>query len=140
MNDKKQTEPVLVVDDHPRSSEIVGRLLVRQGYRVSFAASGEEAMHALAEEPFAAVISDIEMPGMNGLELLQNVHLRYPQTPVILMTAFYSDELRDSALAWGASALLKKPFSGEQLAGAIRSAQRQSETAAPLPALAQRHG
>lgn len=129
MNNKKPTAPILLVDDHPRSNEIIGRLLVRQGYRVAFAASGEEAMFALADEPFAAVLSDIELPRMNGLELLVNIQQRWPHLPVILMTAFDVDERRDAARAWGAAALLQKPFSGEQLAQAIRTARQPAKPA-----------
>lgn len=95
---------------------------------------GEEALNRLAEERFDAVISDVEMPGMSGFELLQQVHLRCPHVPVILMTAFYEDETRELAVAWGAKALLRKPFSGEEVAVALHLTRRNSRWPAALTA------
>ena len=113
---------ILVVDDDSATAELVARLLVQQGFRTGLASDGEEAMNRLAEELFDAVVSDVEMPGMSGFELLQNIRVRYPRLPVILMTSFFEDEKREAALAWSAAALLQKPFAGEQLAVALGAA------------------
>jgi CheY-like chemotaxis protein len=119
---KNSKHRILVVDDHPHGAKIVMRLLVREGFTTILASSGEEAMNRLAEEAFDAVISDVQMPVMDGFELLQNIHIRYPAIPVILMTAFLEEGMRESALAWGAAGLLQKPFSREQLKAALASA------------------
>lgn len=127
MNADNKPPRILIVDDHPRSAEIVGRLLVRNDCKVTLAADGADALNLLAEEPFDAVVSDLEMPGMSGWELLARVHKRYPRLPVILMTAFYEDGKWASALAWGAQALLIKPFAVEELAGALQAAWRRAD-------------
>lgn len=123
---------VLVVDDHPLSSQIVARLVVRLGMRSALAADGEDALNWLAEEAFDAVISDVEMPRMSGCELLQQIHFRYPNVPVILMTAFFDDERREAAQAWGAAELLKKPFGSRELAAALVTALRRLHEPATL--------
>lgn len=106
---------ILVVDDNPITARWVGYLTGRVGFSVVLASHGEEALNRLAEQPFAAVISDVEMPGMNGFELLQNIRLLYPGMPVILMTVSCDEEHREAAQAWGAQALLGKPVNMDQL-------------------------
>jgi DNA-binding response OmpR family regulator len=121
---------VLVVDDHPLSGQIVARLLVRRGFHVALAVDGVDALNWLAEEPFDAVVSDVEMPVMDGFELLQQIHLRHPTVPVILMTAFFDDEKQETARAWGAAGILKKPFGSEELVVAITLAMRSAPSGA----------
>ena len=106
---------ILVVDDNPITARWVGYLTGRVGFSVVLASNGEEAVNRLAEQQFAAVISDVEMPGMNGFELLQNIRLLYPEMPVILMTVFCDGKRREAARAWGAQALLEKPVNMDQL-------------------------
>lgn len=122
MNERNERERVLVVDDHPHSRQIVERLLTREGFDARQAASGHEAMDLLADEPFAAVVTDLEMPGMDGIELLRHIRRRHPRTPVVLMTPFFTEELCEGGLAWGAAAVLKKPFNSSRLGGVIRVA------------------
>ncbi|MCG3148237.1 MAG: DNA-binding transcriptional regulator NtrC [Verrucomicrobiae bacterium] len=113
---------VLVVDDHPQHRQAAARLLWRQGFEPLEAASGDEAMNLLATEDVTVVLSDMEMPRMNGLELLQHIHRRYPQLPVILMTPFYDEDVRDAAVLWGAAAVLEKPLSGALITSAVQAA------------------
>lgn len=110
-----ETKTILVVDDTPITARWVGSLLNHLGFTVVLAADGEEAFNRLAEEQFVTVISDVEMPGMNGFELLQNVRLLYPEMPMILMSACWDQERRQAARACGAQATLQKPVNTDQL-------------------------
>lgn len=123
MNTNKKIR-ILVVDDHPLSAQIVARLAVRAGMHAALAADGTDALNWLAEqqEPFDVVVSDVEMPRMGGFELLHEIRLRHGRLPVILMTAFFDEEKRDAARAWGAANLLKKPFGSRELTVAVNAA------------------
>jgi CheY-like chemotaxis protein len=127
MNNEHNKPKILVVDDHPLSAQIAARLLVRLGMHTALAADGRDALDWLAEEPFDAVISDIEMPGMDGFELLQQIRQLHPELPVILMTAFPDDEKLDAARLHGAAGLLKKPYGGQELAGTLEAALRRAD-------------
>jgi CheY-like chemotaxis protein len=100
---------ILVVDDEPDVADLFRqrfRRESRQGkYIIHFAASGAEALDRLAEEiqpVLVAVLSDINMPGMNGLELLGEIKQRRPELPVMMVTAYGDDERRRRALELGA--------------------------------------
>lgn len=116
-----ETKMILVVDDNPITARWVECLARRVGLNAVLAFDGEEALNRLTEEKFAAVISDVEMPGMNGFELLQNIHLLHPEIPVILMSAYCEAQWREAARAWGALALLEKPVNTDQLAALVGS-------------------
>lgn len=124
MNEPQNGRSILVVDDYPPSAELVGALLRDQGFAVELVSSGEDALIRLAEERFDAVIGDLDMPWMNGFELLRQIRARHPRLPAILMTAFIHDEMWRTAQAWGATGLLRKPCNGPELANAITSAFR----------------
>jgi CheY-like chemotaxis protein len=101
---------ILVVDDEPDVAELFRqrfRRETRQGtYVMHFAASGTEALDRLSEaiEPtLIAVLSDINMPGMNGLELPAEIKQRFPGQPVMMVTAYGDDERRRRAAAHGGS-------------------------------------
>jgi len=85
-------------------------ILAKQDYEVITAASGEEAAEKLAGGRFDLVITDISMPGMTGLELLAQIRKNYPQTAVIVMTAYGSDDKKEEALKIGAQHYIEKPF------------------------------
>jgi CheY-like chemotaxis protein len=111
---------ILVVDDHALIGLTVARVLNHRGFLTVVARSGEEALGRLAQERFDAVVSDVRMPEMSGLELLENIRAQCLDLPVVLMTATAEPGLWQSALALGAAALLEKPFSREQLLTALR--------------------
>lgn len=106
---------ILVVDDTPITARWVGYVAGRLGFNTVLAFNGEEALNRLAEQPFVAVISDVEMPGMNGFELLQAIRAYYPTLPVILMSARCDEGRRNEARACGAQAFLEKPVNADQL-------------------------
>jgi CheY-like chemotaxis protein len=115
-----ETKSILVVDDSPLVSSFVGQLLVRVGFITVLARNGRGALDRLAGEPFTAVVSDVEMPVMDGFELARNVHLRYPEVPVVLMSFLFDEQRRETALASGAADLLQKPVTKAKLLAALR--------------------
>ncbi|TCQ94316.1 two-component system response regulator FlrC [Pseudomonas sp. JUb52] len=104
------TLPILLVEDDRALREALADTLALGGYRYRAVDSGEAALLALAEEPFALVISDVNMPGIDGHQLLASIRLRDPALPVLLMTAFGSIERAVEAMRGGAADYLVKPF------------------------------
>ena len=104
------TVSILFVDDEPDVAELFRqrfRREVRQGtYAMHFAASGEQALEKLAngiEPQLIVILSDINMPGMDGLQLLTEIKKRHPDLPVMMVTAYGDDERRRRAAETGAS-------------------------------------
>ena len=103
---------VLIVEDHDRLREQLGHFYEQEGFRVTTASSGEEGTQKLAEEKFAIVVSDVKMPGMDGFQLARYVREKYPDTDVILITAFGNIKQAVEAMKLGASDYITKPFHG----------------------------
>jgi len=116
---------ILVVDDEPLVRRFASRVLEAEGFRVSEAADGAEALRLLREEvPDAvAVVSDIVMPRLNGVELLQILSSTHPQLPVLLMSGYASGELEGMGIA-APCAILPKPFAPERLVEELRRCLR----------------
>jgi CheY-like chemotaxis protein len=112
---------ILIVDDEPDIADLFRqrfRREVRQGrYVLHFAASGEEALRRLAEihPELIVILSDINMPGMDGIELLREIRQLRPVLPVLMVTAYGDDERRRRADQLGANAFLAKPVDFDQL-------------------------
>ena len=112
---------ILIVDDEPDIADLFRqrfRREVRQRqYVLHFAGSGEEALQRLAEirPELIVILSDINMPGMDGLELLREVRRLRPELPVLMVTAYGDDERRHRADELGAAAFLSKPVDFAQL-------------------------
>ena len=113
---------ILVVDDEPDIAELFRqrfRRETRQGtYVLHYAASGEEALDRLSEEiepELLAVLSDINMPGMDGLRLLAEIKQRHPDLTVMMVTAYGDDERRRRAAEHGAAQFLTKPVDFDHL-------------------------
>ena len=115
---------VLVVDDDPLLLRVAAALLSAEGFDVSRAPSGEEALAAVARSRFDLVLSDVKLPGVTGLELVQQVHAISPDTPIILMTAFASVNSAVEAMRAGASDYIVKPFEPDDLKLRVRKALR----------------
>jgi len=101
---------VLVVDDEPEILRSLEDLLSEEGYEVDVAGSGSAALEALAAQAYALVITDLRMPPPDGLALLRTVRERWPQTAVILLTAFATRETAREALRAGALEYVEKPY------------------------------
>src|ERR1017187_8279849 len=112
---------ILVVDDEPDVAERFRqrfRRETRQGtYVMHFAASGAEALDRIAGEiqpQLVAVLSDINMPGMDGLELLAEIKQRFPDLPVMMVTAYGDEKRRRRATEYGAAEFITKPVDFDQ--------------------------
>jgi CheY-like chemotaxis protein len=118
---------ILVVDDEPDVAELFRqqfRRETRQGtYVMHFAGSGEQAMDLLAGEirpELIVILSDINMPGMDGLQLLDEIKQRRPDLPVMMVTAYGDDERRRRAQELGASEFISKPVDFAHLKERLR--------------------
>ena len=134
----KKAPLVLVVDDSLTVRRVTQRLLAREGYRVTLAKDGVEALARLAEERPAVLLTDIEMPRMDGFDLLRNVRSepRLAGLPVVMITSRIAQKHRDFAVELGVDHYLGKPFSEEDLLALVaqyaRDARDASDTQAPL--------
>jgi CheY-like chemotaxis protein len=112
---------VLVVDDSATDRVLAGRLLQQQNeFEVSFANNGREALEAMRTAAPDAIVSDLQMPEMNGLELVSAVRRDYPAVPVVLMTAKGSEQIATEALRRGAASYVPKVSLGDHLRDTVR--------------------
>ncbi|HXG18069.1 MAG TPA: response regulator [Methylomirabilota bacterium] len=129
---------VLLVDDEPHVTEALKRVLRKMEYQILTACSAREALQRLAQEPVDVIVSDEQMPGMSGSELLALVRRHYPQTMRIILTGHASLEAAVRAINEGEiSRFLEKPCNEQELTHAIEHAlQQQERLAEHKPALA----
>lgn len=104
---------ILIVDDNDELRDHLGRLYEEEGYGVVKAATGEEAKERLREQKFAIVVSDVQMPQMDGIELTRHIRDRYSDTDIILITGFGNVQQAVDAMKLGASDYISKPFQPE---------------------------
>ena len=117
------SERILVVDDEEAIREIVSSMLSSAGYSCQQAASGIEALGVLnSGEQFELMLSDLMMPDLDGIGLLERAKERYPDMPVIMVTAVHDISVALGALRNGAYDYLLKPFEREQLLATVRRA------------------
>jgi DNA-binding NtrC family response regulator len=129
---------VLVVDDDRAVGMVLASLLKQAGHEAHHVASGEEALAALASRGIDLVISDVRMPGMDGMELLGEVKQRAPDVPVVLLTAHGSVPLAVEAMKAGAADFLAKPFDKDEVLFTVEKAMATSSHASGKPPEASR--
>ena len=124
-----QTPLVLVVDDSITVRRVTQRLLQREGYRVALAADGLQALDRLREERPVMVLSDIEMPRMDGFELVREIRAdeALKDLPVVMITSRIADKHREHAASLGVDHYLGKPYSDDVLLSLIRQYVLDSE-------------
>ncbi len=117
-----QQATVMIVDDSLTVRKITGRLLEREGYRVVSAKDGTDALEKLLDSLPDVILSDIEMPRMDGFDLLRNIRAdaRTQAIPVIMITSRLADKHREHAMKIGANEYLGKPFDEDELLRLIR--------------------
>ena len=101
---------ILVADDDRGMARTVCDILRRRGWTPTEVHSGEEAVHAAARRRYAAVLMDVRMPGLDGVQALRKIHESQPHTPVILMTAYAAPDLLSQAEREGVLQILPKPL------------------------------
>ena len=111
---------ILVVDDERSMREMLDIFLGREGYQVTECASGTEALRIMDQkEPFDLVISDINMPGLSGFDLLREIKDKFPDLPVLMITAYGSPDSAVEAMKLGAVDYITKPFRIEEIKARI---------------------
>lgn len=123
-----QVPLILVVDDSITVRRVTQRLLLREGYRVALAADGLQALERLQEERPTVILSDIEMPRMDGFDLARNIRAdeALRDLPIIMITSRIAQKHRDHAIELGVDHYLGKPYSDEELLSLVQSYARKS--------------
>src|SRR5208282_5053950 len=106
---------VLVVDDDPVVGKSFNRVLSQKGYVVINAQNAQEALNELQGGDYDVVFTDIKMPGMDGIELAEQIKAKRPWTPVVIVTGYGTTANEERAKAAGVSAFLHKPLSPEMI-------------------------
>jgi len=122
---------ILIVDDDQSLREFLEILFAKEGYRISSAGTGQEALHVLDREEVSLVLSDVRMPGMDGVTLLKEIKGRHPDIPVILITAFASLDSAVAAMKEGAWDYLTKPFQIDEIREVVQQAIESRPDAQP---------
>jgi DNA-binding NtrC family response regulator len=120
---------ILIVDDDRRMTKTLADILTLNGFAVERASSAAEALEKIEQQNFDCVISDIKMPAMDGVELFHAIHTRKPELPVVLMTAYATNDLMDQAHQAGVVAALEKPLDINQILGFFSSLSHHSTIA-----------
>ncbi len=115
-------EKILIVDDEKNYPTIIGEILKEEGFIPITASSGLAALDILKQDYIDLVLTDVKMPGMNGIELLEQLRGMKPDLPVIIMTAYGSVEQAVEAMEKGAYTFILKPFDNEALIAHIKKA------------------
>jgi putative two-component system response regulator len=126
MNDKAKGR-LLIVDDDPYVLESISTLLREFGYTVHTSQNARDAMKQVENSAFDAVLTDIKMPQVTGIELLQNIHAYNQQIPVILMTAFAELDVAVDAIKRGAFDFVTKPYNPDYLLHSVEKALKYTE-------------
>ena len=131
-------KPVWIVDDDRSIRWVIEKALSREGIAFDSFSSAQDALEALSAGAPEVLVSDVRMPGLSGLELLQTVKQRHPAVPVIVMTAYSDLDSAVAAFQGGAYEYLPKPFDVDQAVDLIRRAldesRRDAEATEPLAA------
>lgn len=132
---------ILIVDDSPSMRRMVAFTLKEAGHEVSEAEDGRQALGIAEGRPAGLVISDMNMPGMTGIELVGALRKlpAYRHTPILMLTTETSDEMKQQARAAGADGWIVKPFNPERLIAVVDKVLGRIGAAAPLAA-GMKHG
>jgi FixJ family two-component response regulator len=123
---------VIVVDDDSQIRESLENLLKSAEFGTAAFSTAEDALQSGILAKASCLITDVRMPGMNGLELQRRIKREYPRLPVIVITAHCDEKIRESALSEGAVTLLFKPFDANYLLLCIQEAMQNSTKASEI--------
>ena len=118
----QQLQSVLVVDDDAAVAQVLVAILQQAGFAATALGSGAAALEELSRRPHDLVLSDVRMPGLDGLQLLAQIGVRHPEVPVILLTAHGTIPLAVQAMKAGAADFVLKPFDRQEILYAVRKA------------------
>ncbi len=118
---------ILVVDDNISLCRSLSLVLEYEGYAVTTANDGPEAIGKVREEPFDMIFMDVKMPGMNGTETFREVNKIRPETLVVMMTAYAVEDLVQEALEEGAYGILYKPLDMEDVLKSLEETLKREQ-------------
>ena len=133
----RRNASVLVIDDEEVMRDILGTLLEREGYSVRLAAGGQEGLELAKSLPFDAVIVDVMMPGIDGMQVLDELKKHDDDLPVLMVTAYASMESAIAAMKKGAFDYITKPFKNDEVLVVLRNAVERRQLVAENVALKQ---
>jgi FixJ family two-component response regulator len=113
---------IVVVDDDPRIRESLESLIESVGMKARAFPLADDFLHGDLLSAASCLVTDVRMPGMNGLDLQRRVRLERPELPVIFITAHYDDKIEQCAVAQGAAFFVRKPLDADELLRAIKLA------------------
>lgn len=122
---------ILVVDDEPNMLRTLADIFRDEGFDVSAAASGEQAIEMSAAHSYDVVLMDVRMPGIDGVEAFRRIRESQPSIPVVMMSAYSVDHLMNDALKEGVVAFLQKPLDAAKVIWMIRSLASRTEAGDP---------
>ena len=123
---------ILIIEDEHYLAESLEKLLIKEHYAVSVAGDGPSGLEKIWGESYDLIVLDIMLPGMNGLEVLEEIRAAGIATPVLMLTAKGDIDDRVAGLNLGADDYLAKPFSVAELLARIRALLRRGRTASPV--------
>ena len=118
---------ILIVDDDPRITNLLRRVLAYEGYSVTTAATGQEALNRVLERPPDLIVLDIMLPALNGLEVAKRLRAAGDNIPILMLTARDTVADRVQGLETGADDYLVKPFAPEELVARVKALLRRSQ-------------
>ena len=118
---------ILIVDDDPGQRSLLDSFLRSQGFDTVPVASGELALETLRAGGISMMISDVRMPGLDGVALLRRIKARFPAIPVVLVSAFPDEQVWAEGLEAGAADVFPKPIHGASLVRALRETVNGSQ-------------
>ena len=127
MSVKSSKAHILVVDDDPHITNLVRRIIAYEGYSVSIAASGDEALNRTLERAPDLIILDIMLPGLDGLEVVRRLRAAGDNVPILLLTARDSVADKVKGLEVGGDDYLVKPFAPEELVARVKAMLRRNQ-------------
>ena len=111
---------IMIIEDDEEMRSLLKDFFEGEGFETDSVSNGADALRKLSKDHFDLVITDIRMPGLTGLDILPRMRRLKPETPIIVMTAYGSDDVRRRSLERGATAYLEKPIRLDKLGTLIR--------------------
>jgi len=118
MNNSKKR--ILIVEDDEEMKALLRDVIEEEGHKTDSVNNGSEAFRKLVKQSFDLIITDIRMPGLTGLDILPGMRKLHPEVPIVVITAFGSEEIQRKALERGANAYLEKPIHFQKLRNLIQ--------------------
>ena len=106
---------IMIIEDDEAMRSLLEDFFEEEGFETDSASNGADALRILSKDPLDLIVTDIRMPGLTGLDILPRLRRLKPETPIIVMTAFGSEDVRRRSLERGATTYLEKPIHLSQL-------------------------